>query len=261
MIALICSMLLAGGCLCLVGIRRPRRQPGPAMHPQHILTSVGAALFGAVVGLIATGLPVVALLTMTAGAAVPTVLQRRRSSREQRERLAAWPGFLDDVTSAVRAGMSLPEALASAGERSPAPQEFTTFATDYRRSGDFSLALAGLQSRLSDPVFEQVAQALIVTREVGGSDLTTVLRSLSGFVRDALHLRGELEARQSWTINSARMAVAAPWVVLLLLASRPATIAAYSQLRGALLLAGVALASTIAYVMMLRIAQLPAVAS
>lgn len=261
MIALVCSMLLAGGCLLLLGSRRERNERTTVLRPQRILISVGAALFAAVLGLIATGLSVVALLMMSAGAAVPTLLHRRRAKRDQRDRLAAWPVFLDDVTSAVRAGMSLPEALVSAGGRSPAPQHFAMFAIDYRRNGDFASALGGLQSRLADPVFDQVSQALIVTREVGGSDLTTVLRSLSGFVRDGLHLRGELEARQSWTVNSARMAVAAPWVVLLLLASRPATIAAYSQLQGALLLLAIAVASTLAYVTMLRIARLPVVAS
>ena len=130
------------------------------------------------------------------------------------------------------------------------------FELQYRRTGDFQGALHQLRSALCDPTFDQIAQALAVTRDVGGTDLTSVLRSLATFVRSELHVVGELEARQSWTINSARMAVAAPWVVLLLLSSRPATITAYSGFGGAVILIGVAVSSAIAYSVMLRIARL-----
>jgi tight adherence protein B len=43
------------------------------------------------------------------------------------------------------------------------------------------------------------------------------LRALSGYLREDLRTRGELESRQAWTVNAARLAVAAPWVVLLLM--------------------------------------------
>ncbi|MEK8228443.1 hypothetical protein NKG05_24035 [Oerskovia sp. M15] len=43
---------------------------------------------------------------------------------------------------------------------------------------------------------------------------------------------GELEARQSWTVNGARVAVAGPWVVLALLATRLETAQAYNSLQG-----------------------------
>lgn len=261
MIPFVCTLMLAGGCLCLLGRNTAPRSRTARVHPMLVLQSVGALLLASVLGLIATGLPVAAVLAGAAGSVVPTLAQRRGSSRRRRERLAAWPVLVDDVTSAVRAGMNLPEALVRAGRNSPAPEVFDVFESEYRRSGDFGAALALLQQQLADPVFDQLAQALIVTREVGGTDLTTVLRSLSGFVRDELHLRGELEARQSWTVNSARMAVAAPWIVLLLLSSRPATIAAYSQFTGALVLIGVALSSAVAYAAMLRIARLTAVAT
>lgn len=261
MIPFVCSLMLSGGCLCLLGRRTASGRRSRTIEPLAMLHAVGAGLLAAAIALIATGLPVVAALAALAGSTFPALVRRRRSRRQQRERLAAWPVLLDDVTSAVRAGLGLPEALIRAGRQSPADHAFTKFETEYRRSGDFGSALDSLRIALADPVFDQLAQALIVTRDVGGTDLTSVLRSLSGFVRDGLHLRGELEARQSWTVNSARMAVAAPWVVLLLLSSRPATIHAYSQLQGALVLVAVAAASALAYAAMLRIARLPVVAA
>jgi tight adherence protein B len=70
-------------------------------------------------------------------------------------------------------------------------------------------------------------------------------------------MRAELEARQTWTVNAARLAVAAPWLVLGVLATRPESVAAYRQPAGALVLVIGAAASVVAYRLMLRIGRLP----
>lgn len=254
MIPLSMSCVLAGGLLILLGFRAPVRGRGVRISGIHILESTALLLMCAVLGLLATGMPVVAMLAGIAGAAVPPIVRRQRLRRSLRLRRAQWPVLLDDLMSAVRAGMNLPEAMLRVASGCGA--EWDVFATTYRRSGDFRLSLDALRRQLADPIFDQVAQALSITRDVGGTELTSVLRSLGTFIRSELHVIGELEARQSWTINAARMAVAAPWVVLVLLSSRPATITAYSQPQGVLLLVGVAVTSAIAYAVMLRIARL-----
>ena len=76
-------------------------------------------------------------------------------------------------------------------------------------------------------------------------------------LREDLRTRGELEARQSWTVNGARVAVAAPWLILALLATRPQAAAAYATSSGALVLAVGAVASILAYRLMLRLGRLP----
>src|SRR5690606_42152168 len=68
----------------------------------------------------------------------------RRSSdlaRRRRTRLRdVWPDVVDHVSSAVRAGLALPEALVQLGERGPAELRpaFLEFAHDYRATGRFS---------------------------------------------------------------------------------------------------------------------------
>ncbi|BDZ40882.1 hypothetical protein GCM10025865_01810 [Paraoerskovia sediminicola] len=51
--------------------------------------------------------------------------------------------------------------------------------------------------------------------------------------------------------------MAAPWLVLALLATRPSTAAAYDSVTGGLVLAGGAVASVVAYRAMIRIGRLP----
>ncbi len=69
--------------------------------------------------------------------------------------------------------------------------------------------------------------------------------------------RGELEARQSWTVNGARLAAAGPWVVLAFLATRPETARAYDSAAGVAVLLGGAACSLIAYRLMVRLGRLP----
>lgn len=104
---------------------------------------------------------------------------------------------------------------------------------------------------------DRLVEALRIARDVGGTDLGRVLRTLSTFLREDARSRAELEARQSWTVNAARLAMAAPWAVLVLLASRGSTLQAYNTPGGALVLAIGAGASLLAYRMMLSIGRLP----
>ena len=119
------------------------------------------------------------------------------------------------------------------------------------------MCLDRLKARFADPVADRIVEALRLAHEVGGSELGVLLRSLSHMLREDLRTRGELEARQSWTVNGARVAVAAPWLVLALLSTRPQAAAAYATSTGALILAVGAVASVLAYRLMLRLGRLP----
>jgi tight adherence protein B len=155
--------------------------------------------------------------------------------------------------------MSLPEALEQVGTSGPDAMRgaFCSFAEEYRISGRFGEGLDRLKADLADPVGDRVVEALRVAREVGGSDLGRVLRTLAAFLRDDARTRGELESRQSWTVNAARLAVAAPWVLLVLLSTRPQAVEAYDSAAGLVVLLGGAGVSVLAYRVMLRVGRLP----
>jgi tight adherence protein B len=58
-------------------------------------------------------------------------------------------------------------------------------------------------------------------------------------------------------VNAARLAVAAPWLVLLLLGTQSTTLQAYDSAGGTVLLAVGAAVCVLAYRVMLRIGRLP----
>ena len=138
----------------------------------------------------------------------------------------------------MRAGLSLPEALSALATRGPEVLRppFARFAAEYRSSGRFGACLDRLKDDLADPVGDRIVETLRVAREVGGSDLGRVLRTLSTFLREDARARAELETRQGWVVQAARLAVAAPWVVLLLLATQSTTLDAYDSPVGTALL-------------------------
>ena len=141
-----------------------------------------------------------------------------RARRRQRELAEVWPEAVDNLASAVRAGMSLPEALAALGApraRSRCASRSWRSALDYQVTGRFGDCLDRLKERLADPVGDRVVEGLRIAREVGGGELGRLLRNLSGYLREDARTRSELESRQAWTVNGARLAVAAPWLVLL----------------------------------------------
>lgn len=224
-----------------------------------VAASVVAALMVLLLGYAVTGVATVSLCFAVMAGILPIAVIRARARKRRGKLRDVWPDVVDHVHSAVRAGLALPEALIQLGERGPAElrEAFQEFAHDYRATGRFSESLDLLKDRFSDPVADRLVEALRIARDVGGTDLGRVLRTLSGFLREDARARAELEARQSWTVNAARLAMVAPWAVLLLLATRGSTMAAYDTPTGALVLAVGAGASVLAYRLMLTIGRLP----
>ncbi|MHA7209606.1 type II secretion system F family protein [Arthrobacter sp. MDT1-65] len=219
--------------------------------------AVGAVVL--LTGFVLTGSVPIALCFALFGGFLPFSIVRWRAARRTASLRELWPDVVDHLRSAIRAGLSLPEALIQLGEKGPVELRpaFRAFGADYRAGGRFDDALNRLKERLADPVADRIVEALRMTREVGGSDLGRLLGTLSEFLRDAARTRSELEARQSWTVNAARLAVAAPWFVLLLLSTRPEAVRAYNSAGGAVVLLGGLLISVVCYRIMLRIGALP----
>ncbi len=224
-----------------------------------ILVSV---ILGIAVGAVVFALVPVAPLALAAGVVallLPSVLIAVRARARRRAARMLWPDVVDQLVSSVRSGQSLPDSIANLATTGPVQtrEPFEVFDRDYRATGNFALCVAELKDRLADPTADRILETLRMSREVGGSELTTVLRNLAAYLRQEAAIRSEVEARQSWVVNAARLGVAAPWVVLLLLATRPEAAIAYNTAAGAALIIGGLVVSVVAYRVMLAIGRLP----
>ncbi|WP_436700011.1 type II secretion system F family protein [Nocardioides sp. BYT-33-1] len=233
----------------------------PEVAPRSlVLLSLGAGLAGFVIVLGITRTTPIAVVFATGACYLPWAALAGRARRRRQEFAQVWPEAVDDLASAVRAGMSLPDAVAALAVRGPDPLRpaFDAFALDYQVSGRFGDCLDRLKERLADPVGDRVVEGLRIAREVGGGELGRLLRNLSGYLRDDLRTRAELEARQSWAVNGARVAVAAPWIVLLVMSTQPTVIERYQSPAGVVVLVVGAATCAVAYRLMTRLGRLPA---
>jgi tight adherence protein B len=236
-------------------------QAGLARVP--VATVIVVSLITSAVALAVTFalLPIVPLALAAAllGVALPWVVISLRAASRRRAARLVWPDVVDQLVSAVRAGQSLPDSIASlATSGPPATREpFATFEQDYRATGNFGMCVTELKDRLADPTADRILETLRMSREVGGSELTTVLRNLASYLRQEAAIRSEVEARQSWVINAARLGVAAPWIVLLLLATRPEAAAAYNTSAGAALVVAGLVVTVVAYRVMIAVGRIP----
>lgn len=221
-----------------------------------------AALIGVAAAVIVFALvPVVALAAAAglAAALLPFAVVTARARSRRRAMRGVWPDALDHLVAGLRSGQSLPDALAALGEGGPTPLRpaFREFSADLLATGQLALALDALKQRLADPVADRVVETLRVAREVGGTELPGVLRALAAHLRADAAIRSEVEARQSWVVSAARLGVAAPWLVLLLLAARPEAVRAYNSPAGVALLAAGFVVTVVAYRLMVAVGRLP----
>jgi len=204
------------------GPRAPRRDPALPARPsrreellrqagvegvgslQLLAAQLGCALLAGLVVLVMTRALTVAACFACFGFFGPVLMVRRMQRRRQVALRELWPEAIDNLASAVRAGMSLAEGLGALAERGPAELRpaFARFGAAYRASGRFGDCLDSLKDDLADPVGDRVCETLRVAREVGGSDLGTVLRTLSELLRSDARTRSELETRQGWVVNT-----------------------------------------------------------
>ena len=199
----------------------------------------------------------VAFGTLVAGAVFITL--KNRSAHSESHLIAAWPEVIDHLMSGIQSGLSLSESLVGLATRGPEilRPAFAEFRDSLFRHADLELALQELKSIFHHHGSDQIFEALLISKALGGSELMSILRTLGDFLRQDLALRREIEIKHGWIKNSAHMSAIAPWILLLLLSTQPSTAIAFSTPTGGIiLLAGLAM-TAIAYLWMNRLGRLP----
>ena len=194
---------------------------------------------------------------LAAGIAFVTV--RAKNNLNEAALIAAWPEVIDHLMSGIQSGLSLTESLAGLSTRGPEVLRpaFTQFKATLYGSGDLTQAIEELKALFAHHGSDQIFEALIISKALGGSELLQILRSLGDFLRQDLALRREIEVKHGWIKNSAHLSAAAPWILLLLLSTQPSTAAAYSTTTGAMILIAGLVMTGIAYIWMNRLGRLP----
>ncbi|CAB4710886.1 unannotated protein [freshwater metagenome] len=201
----------------------------------------------------------IALAFGALAAGVTYISLRGKNLRNESALIAAWPEVIDHLMSGIQSGLSLTESLAALCARGPEVLRpaFTEFKNSLYRHGDLGEAIDELKNLFHDHGSDQIFEALMISKALGGSELLGILRTLGDFLRQDLALRREIDVKHGWIKNSAHLSAAAPWILLLLLSTQPSTSAAYSTVTGSVILIAGLIMTALAYLWMNRLGRLP----
>lgn len=202
----------------------------------------------------------ISIAIATLSAALPFLIGRGRNLKRQREQEVAWPEAIDSLVSALQAGISISEALTQLALHGPKVlrPSFAQIQSNLLSLGNFEQVLLKEKRRLDSAISDQVFETLIISKDFGGRDANNALRLLAEFVREDIAVAEEIRTKFGWIRNSALLATAAPWLLLILLSTQDSTVEIYSTPSGALVLSlGVVMTAT-AYIWMEKVGSLPA---
>lgn len=202
----------------------------------------------------------ISIAIATLSSALPFLIGRGRNLKRQREQEVAWPEAIDSLVSALQAGISISEALTQLALHGPKVlrPSFAQIQSNLLSVGNFEQVLLKEKKRLDSAISDQVFETLIISKDFGGKDANNALRLLAEFVREDIAVAEEIRTKFGWIRNSALLATAAPWLLLILLSTQDSTVEIYSTPSGALVLSlGVVMTAT-AYIWMEKVGSLPA---
>jgi tight adherence protein B len=154
-----------------------------------VLTVVAAAVGFVLAGLIglAVGVIVVPLAART--------LLRRMVERRRAKFAEFLPDSLQMLTSTLKSGFGILQALDNVAEEAPEParSEFRRVLLEIRLGRDMGSALHGLADRMQSEDFEWVVGAIDINREVGG-DLAMILQHVGETIRERQRLLRHMQA-------------------------------------------------------------------
>lgn len=225
---------------------------------RHLISlCLGGALFVAALLQMLFKVAGLSILSMLVVSLAPVIFLKSRARKRQRRLSEVWPDLIELLRASVRSGETLERALTGVASAAPPGVAFAfeNFNNRIQQGWSFHSAVESLKYQLADPVSDQVLETLKIAKEIGGIGVGDVLGRLSQTVRAEARLLAELESRQSWHLNAAKLAAAAPWVVFAVMALRSETREAFATDFGTLLIFGGAAVTLIAYRAMARMAR------
>ena len=188
-----------------------------------------------------------------------SIASKRGASKKSEQILSVLPEIIDHLISGIQSGLSLSETLSNLATRGPSETEefFIRFRGNLKSGISFEQAISILQGEIKLRAADQLFESLIYAKNLGGSELLSLLRQLGDFTRQDLSLRREIAAKQGWIRNSAHLSAAAPWILLLLLSAQPSTAASFTSPQGVMILGIGAGMTALAYLWMGKLSALP----
>ena len=189
---------------------------------------------------------------------LPNLLLKKKSEKIKELKMQQWLYFLDNMASATKAGFPIKESLAQAlnSTEDPLKKDLFPALIEMNRSNQVSKVIPILKTNVTDEIGKNVVKIIELVHFLGASDFSKILSILSNSSREFHELISELKVKQTWVLNGAKIAIVAPWVVLLALWTQENVRDSYQTINGQIVLFLVALLGIAGYLVMQKIGSL-----
>ena len=192
-------------------------------------------------------------------AAVAFEMLQGRAQARRHEIAKSWPEVLDSLASAEVAGTPLAEAFADLAEHAPIAlrANFVRAQAKLLAGYSFDQTVAELKAEFGEPHADRLIELVRMVHTIGATNYHQVLRDQARSLRSDIAMWATIETKQSWVLGTAKLAIAAPWLIVALLATRSENAAVYNSSGGSSLLIGGLLVSAFAYYLIHLLGALP----
>ena len=223
-----------------------------------IFAALFASLLFLVVSAMTTSIFIGAAFATLSGVATKQFLKQREVSK-QVQLTNIWPEVIDHLVSGLYSGLSITEALSELSNRGPelTKNDFKNFNIEIRNGVEFTVAIGNLREKFAHHGSDQIFEALLLSKTLGGGELLNTLRTLGSFQREDSLLNKEIAIKHGWIKSSAHISAAAPWVLLLIIGTQSGTARAFATSAGIAILCAGVIMTFLAYFWMSQISKLP----
>jgi len=187
-----------------------------SMKPAEFVATVAVvAIVAGLVGLLIGG-PVLAVVAALTVCLVVRMYVSRTTAKRQAAFADQLPDVLQLVTTALRSGYGLTQALDSVAEdaEEPARSEFAHVLVESRLGRDLSDAMRALARRMNSEDLEWVVAAIDINRDTGGN-LSEILNQVGTTIRERQHMARQVRTLTAEGRLSARILTVLPLLMAL----------------------------------------------
>lgn len=181
------------------------------------------------------------------------------AATRRRNLVKLWPEVIESIYSAVVSGLSLADAIDELALKGPIAvrANFQRFSLRLDSGWSFNNAIDYLKSEFGEVHSDRLCEVLRLVSSLGSEALASSLKNQAAYLREEFSVLGQIEAKQGWVLGTAKIAIAAPWLVVAMLSMRSENAMVYNSASGfSILLVGF-LVSLFAYRLVQTFGALP----
>jgi tight adherence protein B len=170
-----------------------------------------------------------------------------------------WPEVLDSIHSALSSGLSLMDAFDDLSRRGPQilRQKFEDLSNRLDAGWSLENSLGELKKSIGESHADRLFEVLLLASTSGSESIPKTLRQQSQSLRRDIALSSQIESKQGWVLGTAKLSVAAPWIIVALLSTRSENSAVFNTPSGGAVLLTGFLVCALAYRFVNELGRLP----